>query len=420
MIFQSKRRNKLFSLKLKLLLILVFVVGSYIAYCLYAELPTTAPKLADLKSLTQDTASPDWPDYGSGAAGAVGFDGVLTQYGDQSAHPIASITKVITALVVLEAKPLEGGEDGPSMIMTQDDLQIYYEEAAAGAAVQPVKVGGLMTERQALETMLLPSAANYSVTLAIWAYGSVDAYLIAANSWLKSHNLNSTTIVDASGMSDENVSTPSDLIEIGKLALANPALASIVSLKQATIPGVGTISNSNRLLGSSGINGIKTGTTSAAGVCLLFSSAATVGTKQVKIVGVILGGDDRNQENADVIKLVESMGSGFREVKLASRGQQFASYKTAWGQATELVSNQEVKTVVWGNTPISVTVQADSVGLVRSGENKGTLVINVGGKTTKYPLVISNSTTDPGAWWRLTHFRFDSKVFNGLFRNNSK
>lgn len=419
MIFQPKRRNNIFSLKLKLLLILALSAVSYIAYCLYVELPTATPKLVDLKPLTQKAASPVWPDYGSGAAGVVGLDGVLTQYGNQSARPIASITKVITALVVLEAKPLDGDEAGPNLEMNQDDLQIYYQEAAAGAAVQPVKVGGLMTERQALETMLLPSAANYSVTLAVWAYGSVNAYLSAANTWLKKHNLNNTTIVDTSGMSDENVSTPSDLIEIGKLALANPALASIVALKQAAIPGVGTVSNSNRLLGSSGINGIKTGTTSAAGACLLFSSLASVGSEQVTIVGVILGGDDRNQENADVVKLVESMESGFREIKLASRGQQFASYTTAWGQTTELVSSQDIKAVVWSDTPISVKVQADSVGLVKSGERTGRLVTNIGGKTTEYPLEISDSTTDPGTWWRLTHFRFDPKVFNGLFSNNS-
>lgn len=256
---------------------------------------------------------PVWPDYGSGAVGAIGFDGVLAKYGDQSTRPIASLTKIITALLVLQAKPLKAGEEGPDIQFTQSDLDIYYQEIADDAAVKPVTVGGSMTERQALETMILPSAANYSITLANWAYGSVDMYLKAANSWLANHNLTKTKVVDTSGLLPGSVSSPSDLITIGKLALSNPTLASIVAMKQADVPDVGTISNGNGLLGKIGINGIKTGVTSEAGACILFSSVVTVGTKRVTIVGDLLGADNRGQQNSDVVKLLDSIQPAFRQ-----------------------------------------------------------------------------------------------------------
>jgi len=74
---------------------------------------------------------------------------------------------------------------------------------------------------------------------------------------------------------------------------------------------VGTIINGNGLLGKLGINGIKTGVTSEAGDCILFSSVVKVGNKQVTIIGDLLGADNRGQQNSDVIKLLDSIRPGF-------------------------------------------------------------------------------------------------------------
>jgi D-alanyl-D-alanine carboxypeptidase (penicillin-binding protein 5/6) len=297
----------------KFLIILILAVGLYVAYKIV--IPTSPAKKSVASSLIRPVLKPIWPAYGSGAVGAIGYDGVLAKYGDQSARPIASLAKIITALVVLQKKPLKAGEDGPDIQFTQSDLDIYNQEVAADAAVKPVAVGGSMTERQAIETMLLPSAANYAIMLANWAYGSMDAYLSAANSWLAGHDLSKTKVVDTSGLLPGSVSSPSDLIMIGKLALANPTLESIVAMKQATVPDVGTITNGNSLLGKDGINGIKTGTTSEAGATILFSSVVTVGNKKVTIIGDLLGADNRGQQNSDVIRLLDSILPAFRSMK---------------------------------------------------------------------------------------------------------
>lgn len=305
----SKTNHKFRNLII-ILVVLTFFAGLYVAYS-KVKLPFTLPKAVNQKTLNHPLLKPIWPGYGSGAVGAIGYDGALAKYGNQSARPIASLTKIITALLVLQKKPLKGAADGPDIVFTQSDQEIYNQEVAAGAAVKPIIVGGSMTERQALETMLLPSAANYSITLAIWSYGSINAYLSAANVWLASHNLNQTKVVDTSGLLPGNVSSPSDLIEIGKLALANPTLSSIAAMKQAVILNVGTITNGNSLLGKDGIDGIKTGSTSEAGACILFSSVVTAGKKQVIIVGDLLGADDRGQQNSDVIKLLDSIRPAF-------------------------------------------------------------------------------------------------------------
>src|SRR3954464_9000012 len=67
----------------------------------------------------------DFPEYGASAIGAVGYPGVLAQSGSEAPLSMASITKVVTALVVLESFPLGAGEEGPSVTMSSADAALY-------------------------------------------------------------------------------------------------------------------------------------------------------------------------------------------------------------------------------------------------------------------------------------------------------
>ena len=134
----------------------------------------------------------------------------------------ASITKVITALVVLEDHPIAAGEGGPEIAYTDADVDIYWDMVAQNGSVAPVRAGSTLTLRESLEAMLLPSGNNYSISIANWAYGSVDAFLERARTWLDAHGLVDTRIADSSGLSLDNVSTAADLVQLGEIALADP------------------------------------------------------------------------------------------------------------------------------------------------------------------------------------------------------
>lgn len=399
--YDKRKRISRFWLLVKLLAVvaLLFSVYKFIFY-----LPVASVEVVAAKSLTQQKAKVSWPNYGSGAISAVGFDEVLDVHGDQSARPIASITKVITALVILEAKPIKGNEQGPSIELTQADKDIFNRNYNEDAAVVQVFVGSSLTERQILEIMLLPSAANYSETLAVWAYGSIESYLMAANAWLLNNGMSSTSVVDASGLLAGNISTPSDLITLAKLALNNPTVASISSMQQSEIPMIGTIYNSNMLLDGVSVNGIKTGQTDEAGICLLFSSVINVGGEKVTVVGSILNGTNRSQENADVKRLLASVEQGFYNIRLSSVGQEYVNYTTAWGQAAQLVSGQDISDVVWSDTPVLVSVEFDKVVKLKAGEQKGVANISVGKEITTVPLTANESITAPGLMWRVNNF----------------
>ena len=97
------------------------------------------------------------------------------------------------------------------------------------ATIAAMPTGSAMSEHDALETMLVASACNYAEAVSTWAFGSQGAFLSATKQWLAANGLTGTTIVEPTGISPRNTSTPSDLIAIGKLAAANPVIAQIVA-----------------------------------------------------------------------------------------------------------------------------------------------------------------------------------------------
>ncbi len=399
------RRQTFRRRRLAVIGVLAVVLGGvgYLAGTGLAPVPEAAASLSQPAPLTQPAAQLTWPGEGSGAIGAVGYDGVLGSGGEQGTVPIASITKMITSLVVLDKKPLTGKEAGPDIAFTDKDVDIYYGVIAENGSVAPVSAGMILSQRQTMEAMLLPSANNYSISLAVWAFGSVDAYLAAAHDWLAAHGLDHTAVADTSGLSPGSKSSPSDLIEIGKLVVADPALASIVSERTADLPTIGTVTNTNKLLGKHGVTGLKTGTTDEAGACLLFSAEFGVGSETITLVGVVLGGTDHTELNASISALIESVKPGFREVTLTDKGAAYASYDTKWGQQSHAVAAKAASVLVWSDTPVTAVASARPITLGDAGDTVGAVDFAVGGKTVSVPLVLDKTVSDPGPEWRFSH-----------------
>lgn len=394
-----RRRIVVFSGLGIFLLLAAYVLGTQVA-----PAPASAASMLKQTALTQPAAQLDWPTQGSAAVSAVGYQGTLAVKGSNASVPIASITKTITALVVLNAKPLKTAKDaGPKITFTEADVKIFDEVVSLGGSWATVTAGSTMTERQALEAMLLPSANNYAISLAIWAYGSLDKYVSAANAWLASHKLTGTHVADASGFSEKSVSSPTDLVEIAKLVMANPALPSIVATTSATLPGAGVEKNKNALLGTLGVDGIKTGNTSFAGYCLMFSSTLKLATHTVHIVGVVIGQASGKDLFAASKALVKSIREGFHEVQLTKAGQSFGSYTTAWGTKAPLVATRNTSMLVWSNTPVGVKLNASPTRPAGAGDPVGSAVFTMGGTTVKQPLRLKHDLAGPDMWWRLTH-----------------
>lgn len=396
-----RRRIAVFGGSVVALVLVVAAVFSMVT--LSRPLTAAAITVSEASDLTQAAANLDWPSSGRLAIGATGFDGTIAHSGDQGQAPIASISKIITAMVVLEAKPLSGSDSGPNITYTSADVAIYNQVIAEDGSSAPVSDGLVLSERQSLTTMLLPSANNYAISLAIWAYGSQDAFITAANAWLTSEGLSQSHMDEPSGLSPNNVSTPADLVKLGQIADADPVVSSIVSQQSADIPGVGTLANSNTLLGTEGITGIKTGTTDQAGSCLLFSSTFTVGSHTVQLVGVMLGGSSHDAVDAAVSALVQSAQAAFHEVQVTSANQAVATASTNWGEQADLIASNDATLVAFGADPVSVTTTIGSVTTGASGSSVGSIVATSGSQQVQVDVQLGSTLNGPSAWWRLTH-----------------
>src|SRR6266702_2881858 len=148
------------------------------------------------------TANVTWPRSISAAAIGIQGSGVITSQHDTKPRPIASIAKLITAMAILEKHPLASNDDpGAEIQITEVDEQLYRDYVAKNGTVVLVKAGVPITERDALEAMLLPSANNFADTTAKWAFGSLKNYRNYATAMIKRLGLHNTIIgVDGSGL----------------------------------------------------------------------------------------------------------------------------------------------------------------------------------------------------------------------------
>jgi D-alanyl-D-alanine carboxypeptidase (penicillin-binding protein 5/6) len=365
-------------------------------------LPRISASPAPISS-SQGTISLDWPTDGASAAiGAAGYGVLATQSDIQL--PTASIAKIITALTVLKVKPLTSGQQGPNLTITAQDVAIYNNYVAQDGSVVPVTEGETMTEYQALQAMLLPSANNIADALAIWAYGSLTNYQTAATQEVALLGLQHTTIgTDASGLAPSTTSTPSDLVLAGANVMTNPVLSQIVNEPSAELPVAGTVYNVNGLLGDDGINGVKTGNSDQAGGNFLFSAPYSLGGHSVTIIGAIMHAPDLQTAMQDSIPLLNSVKQGFTLATAIKSGQTLGTYQTPWGEKVTAVAQKDVDLIAWQGTTLTPHVSLKSlIGGLAAGSQVGTVTVSSNKFAASGPIILKTAYVSPSFWWRLT------------------
>lgn len=212
-------------------------------------------------------------------------------------RPTASVAKVITILTVLQKHPLAAGQPGPSLKLDSGDVELYNHTSEVGGSSLLVHEGMVMTQHAMFEAMLLPSANNVADSLALWAFGSMEKYRTAATALVQSLGMDSTTIgSDASGFSPSTTSTAGDLALLARAAMHEPVVAEIAGQGSAVIPGYGPVQNTNTLLGTSGVVGLKTGTSPEAGGVFLFAAKVKLKGSSTLVVGAVMGAGDSSAD----------------------------------------------------------------------------------------------------------------------------
>jgi D-alanyl-D-alanine carboxypeptidase len=249
--------------------------------------------IADIQPLPlADDAIP--PDLSAKAAIVVDADSqvILLSKNPDLRFSMASTTKIMTSLVALEYyKP--------------GDILTVKANAVEGSGLGLVP-GEQFTFKDLLYAMLLPSANDAAMTVADNYPGGREAFVKKMNEKALLLHLTNTHYADPAGLNDDgNYTTVIDLSRLGSYAMHNKQFAEIVGTKQKTIFTTNyameySLANSNKLLGTNGINGIKTGTTEGAREVLVTSMIS----KGHTFVIVVMNSDDRFADTKELVDFI--------------------------------------------------------------------------------------------------------------------
>ena len=339
-----------------------------------------------------------WPSRGSAAVGVQSL-GFVASSGNEQAIPAASVAKVMTALLILEDRTLKKGDPGPTITITDADVQSYNTDFANKESTARVQAGEQLTELQLLQGMLIPSANNFAETLARWDTGSIDAFVAKMNTRATALHLTHTKFADTSGANPGTVSTPSDLMSLGMTAMKQEVFAQIVGMASAELPVAGTVYNVNGVLGQSGIVGIKTGSGLNSGANFLFAATISVDGIPITFFGCVMGQPTLDDTFAAAKKLIGAMQSALHVRKVLVKNQTVATYITPWGAQTDLVSTVDVELIEWPGTVLRQRLDARALVLdqpLPAGTREGTEHMVLGDYNLDVPLVTADPMYPPG------------------------
>lgn len=232
---------------------------------------------------------------------------IYSKNGDKET-PMASTTKIMTAIVVLENANLK------------DVVTINSKAAGIGGSRLGLKKNDKITVNDLLYGLLLRSGNDAAVALAIHVGGSIEGFADMMNQKAQEMGLKNSHFIVPHGLdNDGHYTTAYELAKMADYALKIDKFKEIVSTKIATIYINGyskKINNTNQLLGSiNGVYGVKTGFTNGAGRCLV--SACKRG--ELDIITVIIGANTTKIRTEDTIKLIEYANKNFEIVNIKEK-----------------------------------------------------------------------------------------------------
>ena len=314
----------------------------------------------------------------------------------------------MTGLVILDDHPLRLTEQGPMIPVTAADVATYLGEKNQGQSVFPVAAGEQLSEYQALQALLVPSGNNIAELLSGWDAGSSGVFVDKMNARASALHLTQTHYVDSSGLSPLSVGSPQDLIALAESALNNPVLAEIVAQPEATLPIAGRVFNVNAVVGQDGIIGVKTGSSGAAGACLVFVANVMADNQPAQLFGAIMGLPTLDDVFTSTTNLLHAVTPALHYASVLSTNQVIAEFQAPWGDSATVFAEQDVNWVVYDGMVLKQRTDLIKVKApLPSGSNVGTLTLEVGEHHAQLPLRTTEPIFEPDIFWRLIRLRLD-------------
>jgi serine-type D-Ala-D-Ala carboxypeptidase (penicillin-binding protein 5/6) len=395
-----RRRRRRWWILLVAVAVLLAAAGAFVGVRLSRPdpAPTVTAALPRSVSVPAAAVSLPWPATGQGAVAvpAVGMD---VASGPEQPVSVASLTKLMTAYVVLHDHPLAPGQPGPTITVTQADVNDYELDTVSDNSNAMVAVGEQLTEEQVLGGMLVHSADNFADLLARWDAGSIPAFVAKMNATAARLGMTKSHFADPSGVDPGSQSTASDLLKVAAPDMADPTFAAMVKMSAVTLPLAGTISTYTPLLGLAGVIGVKSGFTTAAGGCDVLGVERTVHGRSVLLLAAVTG-----QEGPDVLALaglhglalVNALGPLIGSTPVLAP-HSVVAHVTEAGTAVAASTAASVSMLTWPGVTVSRVFRPvhDLTDAARRGDRVGTVVVTLGGQRDAVPVRLDRDVPHP-------------------------
>jgi len=336
------------------------------------------------------------PDIAARAWYLVGEDGtVLADHNRVQQRAVASITKLMTAVVTLEHARLS------------DVVTISARSSRVGESTAFLRTGERLSVATLLRATLIASANDAAEALALHVgRGSVDRFVSLMNAKARELGLNGTNFENPHGLDEQgHVSSAEDVTLLLRYALGIPFIRDALDRSSVVLPGGRELPTTDDLLDSwPPLVGGKTGHTADAG----WSEAAAASGRGVTVYGAVLGSDSRSGRN-DALRALLAYGlDRYRRVAVIDSSRVYAELETAYGRpSVELVASRTVVRTVHEQKSLVERVVAPSVVElpVRRGQRLGRVEVYDGNRLlASANLVAAEAVAEPGffgkaAWY---------------------
>jgi serine-type D-Ala-D-Ala carboxypeptidase (penicillin-binding protein 5/6) len=325
---------------------------------------------------------------------------VLFSHDADSERPIASLTKIMTALLVLERST-------PTDVVTVEPEAVIAESDRPGISALGLEAGERITVEDLFYALLLQSANDAAVALADHVSGSDGRFVKRMNARAATLGMRRTSFRSPNGLDDRGYSTARDLATLTRAAMATTGFASVVDTEFHTIPAPGGgerhIQNRDVLLWLyPGATGVKTGYTSKAGYCVV----ATAERDGRRLVAVVLGAP--GDAFSDAASLMDYGFAAFTQHTFVTQGSP-SGVVTLPGGSVPVEAGGDLAALVPTASLDAILTKVQVVPGVAyppaPGQRVATLKITIPGLTVgRVPLVVSSVPPPPpiddGPWWK--------------------
>ncbi|MCX5384235.1 D-alanyl-D-alanine carboxypeptidase [Streptomyces sp. NBC_00083] len=408
----AARRVKIWGTLVVLLAIVVVAVQAL------RPLPTPTLKLTGASTHTADGAAPSlpWPTEGQALVEINGL-GRMGSYGEMKPLPIGSVAKVMTTYLILKDHPLKPGDKGPLVPVDQKAQDDYTSGVTEKESVVEVKAGQKVSELEALQAVMLPSANNVARLLARWDASTEEAFIKKMNDTAKSFGMANTTYTDASGLKESTVSTAEDQVNLAKRAMADPVfrqIAKLPSYTSTTTSGGSTLETSrtqhnfNKLVPLYGVVGIKTGSTTKAGGNLLFAAETPVGDTKQLVVGAVFGQHRPNiieTATAASKQLILAADKALRNETVVKKGDVVGRVDDGLGGTVPVVADKDLVVPIWPGASVEIKLTDGGRRLphtAKAGTVVGTLSVGGGIGEVNVPVSLKEALSEPSLGAKIT------------------